>query len=144
MKFYFDATGYCFEADIIEEMGKFAVKEWGTKSFRFSTFSEDRYMGVDCYVLGVPVDVTLAYENKRRMKRLVYTLSYDGIEISFGVRYGNGRTVFEQPVLVIGVSNALGVKNSNLRYIIDNVKDNFREILNSGMDLYFETVDELE
>lgn len=137
----FESTGIEFEETIIEKCGTISKETWGASAFKFSTLTQDKMSGTDFFVLGIPVDVTLNLENKRHTK-----ISSD-IEIDlaiakvrFGVRFGNGRVKFETPVLVIGFDTMLG-RRDVLTIASSISKSKFVEILNSGMDFYFDTVE---
>lgn len=138
MGYFFETTGLEFETEIIDKISLFSLKEWGVGAFKMSTLAEDRFEGADCFVLGIPIDITLAYEQKKRMKRLNCQLIFDGITVEFGVRFGNSQVQFDTPVLVIGVGSSLGVNKGNMWYALDMIKTNLKQILDTGMDAYFE------
>ena len=138
--YYFEAGGYEFECEMIDAISFFANKEWGPSAVKFSTEKQDRFEGTDLFLLGIPVDVTMAFERKNRIRKLE-SLSRDGVDIHFGVRFGNGKVSFKTPVLVIGVETALGITKNNMWLAIDGIKSNISEILNEGMDRYFTAVE---
>ena len=134
-RYFFEADGHEFESDIADIVSLFAKREWGTAAVRFSTERQDRYEGTDMFVLGVPIDVTLAFDRKNRTRKLG-TINLDGITIDFGIRFGNGKASFKTPVLVIGAETAIGISKGNMWVALDTIKSNIHEILNVGMDKY--------
>ena len=133
--YFFNAGGHEFESDILDILSDFAKCEWGSSAVKFSTMQQDRYEGTDVYVLGVPIDITLAFERKNRTRKLG-TLTLDGVTIEFGVRFGNHKAKFKMPVLVIGAETAIGITKNNMWITLDIIKDNIQKILNMGMDKY--------
>ena len=134
--YFFDASGYEFESGVVDVVQSFATREWGAGAVKFSTARQDRHEGTDLFVLGVPIDVTLAFERKNNTRRLG-DLSVEGIIIEFGVRFGNHRVDFNMPVLVIGAVSAVSITKANLWLVLDIIRENITEILNFGMDEYF-------
>jgi len=138
--YFFEAGGYEFESGVVDVVHSFATHRWGVGSVKFSTSRQDRFEGTDLFVLGVPIDVTLAFERKSRTRRLG-AMSVEGLTIDFGVRFGNRKADFEMPVLVIGAATAIGITKANMRLVLDIIRDNITEILNVGMDEYFHATD---
>ena len=134
--YFFDNGGHTFEAGVVDIVLSFAKSEWGHGAVKFSTMKQDFCEGTDVSVLGVPIDVTLAFGKKNKIRELG-ALVLDGLRIVFGVRFGNSKADFETPVLVIGAETAIGIKRSNMMITLDIIKDNIRKILNIGMDEYF-------
>lgn len=134
--YFFETGGLEFEAGIVDVVQSFATREWGVGAVKFSTTRQDRFEGTDIFVLGVPIDVTLDFERKSKTRRLG-GLSVDGINIDFGVRFGNRKANFNLPVLVIGAAAAVGITKANIWLVLDIIRDNITEILNVGMDEYF-------
>lgn len=67
-------------------------------SFRRSTNEEDLYLGTDCFIGGIPVDITLN-PNKNEVK-FIKKYMLEGITVNVLKRYGNGFGNFKRPVLV--------------------------------------------
>lgn len=134
--YFFEAGGHEFESGVVEVVSAFAKREWGVGAVKFSTVQQDKYEGTDLYVLGVPIDITLAFEKKNKTRRLE-TLELDGVTIDLGIRFGNGKATFQTPVLVIGAETALGITKNNMWITLDIIKSNILRILNLGMDRYF-------
>ena len=134
-------SGEKLEEMLMDEISRFAIKNWGKGAFKFSAIKQDRLDGVDFFVLGVPVDVTLNYNRKNRMRKLDISLSFEGISVDFGIRFGNGKAQFKTPVLVIGIDSALRLTHSNMAGEIGLLRDGLDQILNSGMDAYFDACD---
>ena len=134
-RYFFETDGLEFESSVVEIVSLFAKCEWGTAAVRFSTERQDRFEGTDLFVLGVPIDITLAFDRKNKTRNLG-SISLDGVTIDFGVRFGNGKASFKTPVLVIGAETALGINRGNMWAVLDAVKSNIQEILDIGMDKY--------
>ena len=134
--YFFEAGGHTFESEIIEIISSFAKHLWGSLSVKFSSVQQDRYEGTDLFVLGVPMDVTLAFDKKNKTRRLG-ALTMDGVTINYGVRFGNGKAKFDTPVLVVGAETAVGITRNNMWVALDTIKNNIKEILDMGMDNYF-------
>ena len=138
--YFFESGGFEFEADIVDIVSNFAKREWGATAVKFSTERQDRFEGTDLFVLDVPIDVTLAFSEKNKTRRLG-NLSFDGVTIDFGLRMGNGRANFKTPVLVIGAETALGITKENMWVVLDTIKSNIFDILDIGMDKYLDAVE---
>lgn len=67
-------------------------------SFRRSTNEEDLYLGTDCFIGGVPIDITMNPDKNRCKFIKKYML--EGITVNVLKRFGNGRQTFNRPVLV--------------------------------------------
>lgn len=134
-KFFFETGSREFEYGIVDVVSTFAEREWGTGAVKISTAHQDRYEGTDLYVLGVPIDVTLAFDRKNKTRKLG-AINLDGITIDFGIRFGNRKANFKIPVLVIGAETSLGITLNNMWVVLDIIKSNIQEILNIGMDKY--------
>ena len=139
-RYFFEAGGHDFESGITDIISLFAQREWGTTAFRFSTERQDRYEGTDLFVLGIPIDVTLAFDRKKSTNRLE-TINLDGVTIDFGIRFGNDKAGFKTPVLVIGAETAAGINRNNMWVVLDTIKSNIHEILNVGMDKYLDATE---
>jgi len=138
---FFEAGGYEFESEIADIVSVYAKREWGLGAVKFSTEQQDRYEGTDLFVLGVPIDVTLAFHMKEKTQKLD-TIIIDGVTIEFGLRIGNWRTNFKNPVLVIGAQTAIGITKNNMWSALNTIKSNIKEILDTGMDKYFLATDD--
>ena len=134
--YFFEAGGHEFESGVVDVLSAFAKREWGSSAVKFSTTQQDRYEGTDLFVLGVPIDVTLAFDKKNKTRRLE-TLELDGVTIDLGIRFGNGKAQFKTPVLVIGAETALGITKTNMWITLEIIKSNILKILDLGMDKYF-------
>ena len=135
--YYFESSGHEFESEMADFITSFARSEWGSAAVKFSTEHQDRYEGTDIFLLGIPVDITLNFAGKNKTKRLD-TLDFDGVAIDLGVRFGNGKSDFKTPVLVIGAATALGIAKHNMYVALDIIKTNILRILNLGMDGYLQ------
>ncbi len=132
-------VGEEFEDTIVEKIGTFSIKTWkgGFKSTVNTLL--DTHAGTDFILLGVPMDVTLNYMSKNNTKT-ISRMEFGFGAVTFGIRYGNGRVKFETPVLVLGFDVVL--PKQYMVQAIDEISHNFNEILENGMDLYFEATEE--
>ena len=133
--YFFETGGHKFESGVVDAVSAFAEREWGINAVKFCTVHQDLYEGTDLFVLGIPIDVTLAFEKKNRTRSLG-ALTLDGVTIDFGLRFGNHKANFKIPVLVIGAETALGITINNMWVALNIIKSNIHEILNVGMDKY--------
>ncbi|MCL2841619.1 MAG: hypothetical protein FWE05_12705 [Defluviitaleaceae bacterium] len=133
--YFFESAGLEFESLMVDVITKMSKREWGAKSITFSTTKQDRFEGTDIFVLGVPMDITLAFSKKNRMKKLG-SMVFDGVTVEFGLRFGNAKANFKTPVLVIGVETAIGITKSNMYVVLDTIKENVLNIINDAMDAY--------
>ena len=134
--YFFETGGQGFELEMADIVSLHARREWGAKAVRFGTQYQDKFEGTDFFVLGVPIDVTLAFEKKNKTRKLG-SMNLDGLTIDFGIRFGNRKANFKTPVLVIGAHTAIGITMNNMWIALDTIKRNIHEILNIGMDKYF-------
>ena len=134
--YFFESGGLEFESEIVDILSSFAQREWGIGAVKFSTTQQDHYEGTDIFVLGVPIDITLAFDKKNKTRRLG-TMAMDGLNIDFGIRFGNHKANFKMPVLVIGAESVIGITKSNMWVALDAIKNNIQAIVNKGMDEYF-------
>jgi hypothetical protein len=141
MKYTFiESLGIEFEDSIIEKIGTFSAKIWGSNSCILSSMKVDQYQGTDFNLLGIPVDVTLNYDGKNYMRRLETTINTGVCTVNFGIRFANGKVKFEKPVLVIGFNFAF-INKGNVASLVDLCSESLQEILDTGMDLYLDTVE---
>ena len=112
--YFFEAGGFEFESELVDILSSFAQSEWGIGAVKFSTAQQDRHEGTDIFVLGVPIDITLAFDKKNRTRKLG-TMEMDGLNIDFGIRFGNQKAKFKIPVLVLGAESIIGITNLQLR-----------------------------
>ena len=140
--YFFDADGYEFEDKIVDIVSVFAKRSWGNKAVKFSTTQQDRYEGTDLFVLGIPTDITLTFATKNKTRNLG-RLVLDGVTVDFGIRFGNGKAMFQTPVLVIGAKRADGISKKNMWVVLDTIKTYVHEILDTGMGKYYDAVDAL-
>ena len=124
------SVGIEFEDEIIEKIGTV------TKNIRLALAAEDRFFGTDCVIDGVPVDVTLNYENKTYMRKLEKCVRHGIGEVYYGIRKSNGHIRFETPVLVIGFSVPFPVTRKNFRDTADIFKAEPAETVNTGLAEY--------
>jgi len=133
--YFFETIGYEFETGMVDVVSSFAKKEWGIGAVKFNAVRQDHYESTDMFVLGIPIDVTLAFEKKSKTRRLG-SLMLDGVTIEYGVRFGNSKAAFNVPVLVIGAATAIGITKSNVWHVMNTIKSYLHEILDTSMDHY--------
>ena len=132
---YLHSLGNEFESELIHIASTYARKTWGVGSIKLSSARQDRFEGTDLFVLGIPVDVTLAFSRKNRTRKLG-VLNFDGVTVEFGIRFGNGKVKFQTPVLVIGAETTTGITKSNMWVVVDAIRSRIGEILDQSMDQY--------
>ena len=125
-----------FEDDILEAVSSFARRMWGPAAVKLSTERQDKHEGTDISVLGVPIDVTLNYGMKDKMRQ-VDEIRLDWLTVRLGIRFGNKYADFRTPVLVIGVESLAEIYMGNLWLAIDALKERIGDILEAGFDRYF-------
>ena len=132
----FNSSGNEFEALLLDILSAFAKKEWGIGAIKLSLERQDRFEGTDITLLGVPIDVTLAFSMKDKTRKMGF-INKDGVTINYGVRFGNRKSDFRMPVLVLGAETATEITRSNMWVAIDTIRAHIKEILDIGMDKYF-------
>ena len=133
MKMYMNIRkGEIFEDLLLERLEQF-------EGYEFSSKKSDIYEGTDFYYHRLPVDLTLN-QNKRFV---IYSNEIDLIElpscsIKVGVRFGNGRKLFKEPVMVLLFLSKVGACYS---LIANDINE---DILEQAADIYWALIDELE
>lgn len=133
------STGLELEDELCESF-EYHYKKRGSlqkETFRRATKVEDKTLGTDAFIYGLPVDFTCDFSGKSYMIDTQVRISTAFGEIKFGVRTGNGRTKFKQPVLVIGVDTDFYLKKSNIPSIINSISNRIEEIVSEGTDAYW-------
>lgn len=133
----YDTTGSLFEEAVSVAIGSVSLKRWGKGAFVTTDIVKDQHQGTDFTVLGVPMDVTLNVVGKNRTKWSKTTIDLGFGKVNFGIRTGNGKVKFAVPVLILGFTFA-DIRKSNASYLVEAFKDQIQEILETGMDIYFE------
>lgn len=125
-----------------------ATKHYGVKHVRnmIGTW-EDKTQGTDLIIDGLPIDITSNISNKfMTVKcRRGFMLERYGVEVYYAVRFGNsykGGTKFATPVLVIGVD--FPGSGRVFHDLVGTICYKVGEIVDMGIDLYYETIDRLE
>lgn len=117
-----------------------ALEHFETLSgFKHSTVEQDRFLGADFYMDGIPVDITLNYMGKCGKIHHLGTYKIDGVfNIKVGVRYHNNKQYLSTPVIVIGFVNEVF---SHALWEIQHVDEDVFEDL---FDMYWQAIDVLE
>lgn len=116
---------------------------WNNGLLRATQY-EDKFLGIDGRLNGLPVDLTCHITGKDHMEKLSGSIWLDksyGFCVNYGIRVGNshdGFTPFEEPVLVIGLScPRIDLLDEAIRLF----KKNFGRIGAMGEDLYWNWMD---
>lgn len=129
----------------IEDGLRFVFKKQYGKDFRLPSLEEDENEGTDAIIRKVRCDFTanMAAKDHCTVARTEIDLG-DGVKIQFGVRTGNshmGGTLFETPVLVIGITGDQRFITKNLLDILDAVREKADDIFAAGEDIYWAFTD---
>ena len=147
-KFYPASAGEKLEAMSVELF----EEEYGINAVKYNVgSSKDLYEGNDLELFRIPLDITMNpnkdhTEWSKKITRIPF-MGFNGIAIKWGVRTGNshkGFTRFETPVLVMQVD---GIPSNQFffNYMVNiksAIKKNLREIVDNGMDFYYNFMDE--
>ena len=114
------------------------------KQYRKATEREDKFEGTDCFIYGIRTDFTFNFSGKNKMHKLEKAINVDGIEFLFGVRFGNGRTQFSEPVLVIGINTSEWYLRNFMDDIVDSFRKNLDLIIETAQDQYWDYLDKIE
>ncbi len=139
-------TGNQLEGELKDVFYHHFTKKSGivTKTeFRWATKEEDRKLGTDAFIYGLPCDFTCNFAGKDHMTALETNVPLPGIgTVRFGVRTGNRHVQFDTPVLVIGV-DAGYLRKGFIRTVIDAFSDKVAEIIETGQDAYWNYCDQI-
>lgn len=139
------STGHELESELIDTCAEFFQAKTGLVEktvFRFATQEEDKFLGTDAFIYGVPVDFTCNFAGKNYTTDTRVSVELPGIgKIRFGVRTGNGRTRFEMPVLVMGIETGAEIRKASIVRITDAVRAKMEEIVEVGSDSYWNHCD---
>lgn len=143
-----EKTGNVFENEVVDRV-RIVAKQEGAYFQNTVGTERDRCDGTDL-IYGfdrrvadkiirnrIPIDVTYNFAGKDRMIVLPakYTLAC-GIKLRFGVRFGNRKKTFDEPVLVIGFETDSYCINSMMENIMDDVQREWSEIFLRGRPGY--------
>lgn len=127
MKMY--RKGEIFEDLLLERLEQF-------EGYEFSSKKSDIYEGTDFYYHRLPVDLTLN-QNKRFVAYSDETVELPACSIKVGVRFGNGRKLFKEPVMVLLFLPKVGSYN----LIASDINEG---VLEQVIDIFWALIDELE
>ena len=108
--------------------------------YRKSSQEEDFLYGADCYVYGLPVDVTIG--NRKDHVEWFREISLNLSRVVLGRREGNGVINFDDSVLVVFVQPCVPLNDTGRRFVLDELSN--LEFIDDLMDSYWEFVDEQE
>lgn len=137
-------TGELFEDELLLT----ARRYFGGKNIA-GTYEEtdgteaDWKQGTDCKIWGLPVDFTYNFAGKDHMVACEQTVDLlCGVKVRYGVRTGNNHGAeFDTPVLVVGFECDSAWLHAMWENIFDDIRKNFMDIIDAGIDQYWETVD---
>jgi len=116
-----------FKEETGDIMFQYVQKTWGSGYLKRSTMK-----GVDHSLCNVPMEWTANFREKNPT-----TLTYEGMTVLFGVRWGRNREAVNTPVLVIGVESCWGASRFANNFTLNGLKAKINEIIEAGMDVYF-------
>lgn len=130
MKMYMNIKkGEAFEDMLLEKLEQF-------EGYEFSSKKSDIYEGTDFYYHRLPVDVTLN-RNKRFVVYSNETIDLPACSIKVGVRFGNGRKLFKEPVMVLLFLPKVGLYS----LVASDVNE---DVLEQATDIFWALIDELK
>ena len=106
------AAGSLFEDRILEQVEKLP-------GFQSATKEEDWKAGTDFFWYGVAIDVTLCQEKSHT--EWVGSIELACSKVHIGIRTGNGRVEFSQPVLVLCFKLLVPANASGLRLVAEEI-----------------------
>lgn len=121
--------GQIFEDIMLERLEQF-------EGYEPSSREDDRYKGADFYFHRLPVDLSLN-PNKRAVIYSKIDLDLPTCSIKVGVRFGNGRAKFREPVMVLLFLPK--VWSYNLM-----ASDVTEDVLECASDIFWALIDKLE
>ena len=124
------SAGLRFEDLVLEQTESFP-------GFQSSSKEEDFKAGTDFYWYGVAIDVTL-YQEKSNTE-WVGSIGLACSKVHVGIRTGNGRVQFSQPVLVLCFELLVPANASGLRLAVDEI---VIPLLEDAVDMMFDYEDE--
>lgn len=122
--------GQIFEDTMLERLEQL-------EGYEFSSKKNDIREGTDFYYHRLPVDLTLN-QNKRFVAYSDETVELPACSIKVGVRFGNGRKLFKEPVMVLLFLSKVGACYSLIASDIDE------DVLEQATDIFWALIDELE
>ena len=124
-----------FESEIVDKAGMVSVSTWGGNAFSGSNIIQYKYNGVDFFVNGIPIDISLGIPNKGLCKISDKSINLHFGRINFGIRHR-----YKFPVLVIGFDSY--VHRNNYKDMVDLFYPHLQNIMKSGMDFFKEHLGE--
>lgn len=94
---------------------------------------EDILRGTDYIINTCRVDFTMYFQGKDNVIQLpeVIALKNSGVDLKLGIRTGNGKVKFEEPVLVIGIDLIPSV----YRYLEERISEDIEKISDTLLDI---------
>ena len=106
---------------------------------------DDTLRGTDLIIDDIRVDFTSNFSNKDHL-----TFTHESAiktklgKVLFGIRTGNSRVDFEEPVVVVGVDCFGNVLNKELDGFFDDVQNHIKEIVDEIVNTFFDFEDARE
>jgi len=139
------STGHELETELIDVFGTHFAKRGRTVSksdFRWATSEEDKLLGTDAFIYGLPCDFTCNFAGKNHMTDLKVSITLPGVGlVHFGVRTSNGYVKFATPVLVIGIETDCYLTKRFIHEVIDSVRGKIDAIIDVGQEAYWNYCD---
>jgi len=133
-----NSYGLKFEQRILNLIETTVPMILGGKSFRYATDIEDTFQGTDCFVTDIPIDITLAMNEKDFMVHSGIKKQFNEFLVSYGVRCRTKKFPFTKPVLVIGFGIVTGIfiNEENVEKLILQISPRIGEIIHLGLSWY--------
>ena len=136
-------VGEDFEGRIVDIFQDYARKTDNEQNFLKTAHTDlDYEHGTDVVVDGIPIDITCAFSHKNYMKVLPDVIEVSGEQIRFGIRTGNSRVVFGNPVVVVGIDTDNHFLSTFMSSICDKISKKVVEIMDIVNERYYEYCDE--
>ena len=131
----FDQRGRVFEDDCIRKIKECIFTAKTGELEDVSGTEMDTRKGTDFLFNGIPIDVTYNFFGKDNMTIIEdsYTLPL-GVTVKFGIRYGNNRSRFTTPVLVVGFQ--LNGWFNLYENVLDDIRDDWMTLFKVGSRAY--------
>lgn len=136
-------TGEDFEGRVVDAFHSYACKN-GTEKYFVNTAHTylDTDYGTDVIVEGIPIDVTCSFSRKKQyIIELPDIVEANGENIYFGIRLGNGRITFPNPVVVVGIDTDMHFLNSFMANVCDSISSVMPEIMDIVNERFYEYCD---
>lgn len=136
-------VGEDFEGRVIDMFHDYARETNNEQNFLNAAHTDlDYEYGTDVVVDNIPIDITCGFSNKSYMEVLEDTIEVGGEIIRFGIRTGNSRVEFGNPVVVVGIDSDRHFLHAFMNEVCDKISKKINEIMDVVNDRYYDYCDE--